>query len=79
MKVYLVLDCNWQDFSGGGASVDSAHATNELAEARVKAILKEKDIDDHQPNSREEWGYRDGGGASYWFEIEAHEVNDNMD
>lgn len=78
MKVYLVLSCNWQDHEGGGASVDSVHASNELAETRVRAILKEAGLNHDGPNSIGEWGYRDYGGASYWHEIEEHEVNDHV-
>lgn len=74
MKVYLVLSCNWQDFEGGGADVDSVHLSNDSAEARVKVILKDRGLKDDGPNSRGEWGYRDGGGSSYWLEIEEHEV-----
>lgn len=78
MKVYLVLSCNWQDYEGGGASVDSVHISNEMAETKVKAILKENGLNYDGPNSNGEWGYQDYGGSSYWYEIEEHEVNGIM-
>lgn len=78
MKVYLVLDCNWQDYSGGGAEVVSVHASEDLAVAKVKAILKERGVKPGalKPNARNEWGFVSGGGADYWLEIQPHEVED---
>lgn len=73
MKVYIVLENNWQDYEGGGAEVIAVFGDRKSAFAKVKKLL---------PRSRryrakedaQEWVLSDEGASHYWLTIEEHEV-----
>ena len=76
MKVYVVLDNNWQHYEGGGAEIVSIHNSEDSALAKVEAELKPYGVKmkdrANEPNS---WYYVDNvGGEDRWFSIEEHNV-----
>lgn len=72
MKVYLVQDCNWQHYEGGGADTVGVFSTREKALAAVEAGLRSRgcDIPLFPEPENGEWTYCDGGGSTHWYEIQ---------
>lgn len=84
MKVYVVLDNNWQHYEGGGAEIVSMHISKDDAVAKVRSLFEElndrrysgqpKYVMVDRKNEADCWYYQENGGADYWYSIEEHEV-----
>ena len=76
MRVYVVLDNNWQCCEGGGAEVVSIHGSKDGALAKVTALFEERGNKMRtEPLEPDVWYYyRDNGVSEYWYSIEEHEV-----
>lgn len=84
MKVYVVLDNNWQHYEGGGAEIVSIHGSKDGALAKVRAKFKELNKNRYKgkplyrmrarKNEPDCWYYCENGAADYWYSIEEHDV-----
>jgi hypothetical protein len=75
MKVFVVMENNWQDHEGGGGEIHSIHATWDAAFKAVKKLHRPRRLNP----KKTEWNYRtkeeDERSASHdWTTIDEHEV-----
>lgn len=84
MKVYVVLDNNWQHYEGGGAEVVSIHTSRDSALAKVKALFKDLNkrryagkpryVMKEKKNEPNCWYTCENGASDEWYSIEEHDV-----
>jgi hypothetical protein len=73
MKVYVVMQYNWQDYEGGGGEVVSIHTDRAVAFAKVKKLLP-ANLRRRAKEADTEWYLPKVPAQEDWLAIEEYEL-----